>query len=214
MGHRDAEQEGISAASGNLATARRDWFQNWYRKLGFNITVPFPPVSDPEFRRRKGLGQAIFYRPATLEVSYEALMQVFGEGNHWTIKDNDNRQKIKWEPTLTGYWFWAEVAQDCPRINTSWYNFGEEQMVNLVSIEEYAIIFLITKAETSVSIDVETASWLRTRFDQEVLDASCDFNDRIRVWPWHGATTFAAAAPCDLIGARHVEKVESFLNPD
>lgn len=159
-------------ASGDLATVRRYWFQNWYRKLGFNLSLPFPPISDEESNRRKELGQALFYRPPTSEVSYEALMKAVGQDEHWTITDNDGSQKITREPTEQGYWFWAEIAQGCPRLGTPWNTLVGEQKLNLLSLEEYVIVWWAMRVETNIFFDANTWSWLRTPCGHGALGAS------------------------------------------
>jgi hypothetical protein len=118
----------------DLAETQRQWFENWYHKLGFNLTVvPKPAVSNYEFARRRKLGQELFYRPATSQVSYEQFMNAVGQGKDWTVTDQAERAKIVWEPTATGYWFWTEVAADCPRLRTTWNSLN--QAVRLLSLE-------------------------------------------------------------------------------
>lgn len=179
----NAGQEGASLAFGDLATARHYWFQNWYAKLGFNFSIPFPPVSDEEFKLREGLGQALFCRPSALEVSYEALMGALGQGEHWTVTDKDDRKKIVWELAQTGYWFWAEVAESCPRLGTPWNTLVGGQKLNLLSLEEYVIVWWATKAETNTLLDVRTWSWLRTRFGSSALRAF-EYDGGVHVLRW------------------------------
>lgn len=123
MTRKHPKQETSSLASGDLATARRYWFQDWYRKLGFNLSIPFPPISDEEFKRRKELGQDLFFRPSTLEVSHEALMKALGQDGHWTVVDENDRKKIVWEPTQTGYWFWATRAETNTFLDTNTWSW-------------------------------------------------------------------------------------------
>ncbi len=165
-------QTGASAASGDLATRRCYWFQNWYHGLGFNISLPFPPVSDEEFKRRQNLGQTLFYRPPTSDVPYEALMKAVGQGEHWTVAENDDRKKIVWEPAQEGYWFWTEIAQTCPRLGTSWNVLTKELKLNPLSLEEYVIVWWAIRAETNTLLDINTWSWFRTRFGQGALAAA------------------------------------------
>lgn len=180
---RNAGQAGVSLAPGNLATARRDWFQNWYTKLGFTISIPLPPVSEEEFKRRKELGQSLFCRPSTSEVSYEALMKGVGQGEHWTVADKNNRKKIVWEPAKDGYWFWAEVAENCPRLDMSWNTLTGKQKLNPLSLEEYMIVWWAMRTETNSLLDTRTWSWLRTRFGQGALLAD-GYGGRVRVDGW------------------------------
>lgn len=183
-GKKVKSQEIASLASGDLATARRYWFQNWYRELGLTVSVPFPPVSDEEFNRRKELGQALFYRPPTSEVSYEAFMSAVGQGEHWTVADESDRKKIVREPTEKGYWFWAEVGENCPRLGTSWNTLVGEQKLNLLSLEEYVIVWWAQKADIITMLDISTWSWLRTRFGRGALDAR-EYCGRVDVRRWN-----------------------------
>lgn len=183
MTRKHPKQETSSLASGDLATVRHNWFQGWYAKLGFTVSMPFPPVSDEEFKRRKELGQALFYRPSTSKVSYKALMSALGQGEHWTVVDKENRKKIRWEPSKTGYWFWAEVAESCPRLDMSWNTLVGEQRHNLLSLEEYVIVWWAYKADTGIMLDTKTWSWLRTRFGQGALYAG-GYGGGVNVGGW------------------------------
>lgn len=197
-------QEGASLASGDLAPARRYWFQNWYRELGFTVSVPFPSVSDEEFNRRKELGQALFYRPPTSEVSYKALMKAVGQGKHWTVTDKDDRKEIGWEPTEKGYWFWAEVAEPCPRLGTPWDTLALKQKLNLLSLEGYMIVWWAHKADADTLLDTRTWSWLRTRFGYSALVAD-EYCGRVGVGRWIGC---GLAGSYDDVGGRVAEVVK------
>ncbi|MDP2631161.1 MAG: hypothetical protein Q8P30_00130 [Candidatus Uhrbacteria bacterium] len=151
----------------NLAEERCAWFQRWYNELGFEIEVPVPTiggkaVSNREFDRRAKLGKSLFYRPATSEVSYEAFMIAVGQEDHWTVNDEAEREKVGWELTEQGYWFWAEVRDSCPRLKTSWNTLTKK--ITLLSLEEYVIVWYAHKAETSEMLDQATWTWLRTRY--------------------------------------------------
>lgn len=199
------EQEGAKTfASGDFATNRRNWFMDWYYKLGFSLQIPVPPVPDEEYKRRQAMNQDLFYRPPTSEVSYEALMKAVGQDEHWTVVDESDRKKIVWEPAQTGYWFWAEVAQECPRLGTSWNKLTKEQRLNLLSLEEYALVWWVHKAATSVMLDNRTWSWLRTRFGPNALDASGCLG-RVRVCRCHVG---GLADPFDFGGGRCAEVVK------
>lgn len=189
MASKQAKTQGAVLASGNLAVARQSWFQNWYQGLGFTISVPFPPISDEEFKRREGLDQALFYRPAISEVSHEALMKAVGQGENWTVTNESDRKNIIREPTKKGYWFWAEVAKDCPRLGASWNTLVKEQKLNLFSLEEYVIVWWVHKADLGIMLDTNTWSWLRTRFGRSALDAG-EYSDGVRVDRW-GASFLA-----------------------
>lgn len=192
-----------SSASGNLAVARHDWMQNWFRSLGFNLSLPFPPISDEEYKRRQELGQELFYRPASSEVSYEALMKAVGQSEHWTLTDSD-RQKVGWEPAQDGYWFWADVAPNCPRLGTPWNKLVKKQKLNLLSLEEYVLVWWVYQAETNIRIDTFTWSWLRTRFGQGALGAFGS-NGRVYVNRWN-AVFLADSYGCE--GGRAAEVVK------
>jgi len=203
LSSKNKEQEGTSLAPGNLAQTRNNWFQNWYRELGFNLSVPLPAVSDKEFSRRGDLGQDLFYRPSSSMASYEALMTAVGQSNHWTLTHGD-REKVVWEPTATGYWFWAEVAQDCPRLGTPWNKLTKVQKLNLLSLEEYVIVWWAHKAATNVMLDAGTWSWLRTRFGRGALHAyECD--GRVDASRWNDDVL---ACPYDFAGGRVAEVVK------
>ena len=124
--------------------------------------VQKPNVSNQEFYWRKKLGQALFYRPATSEVSYEALMIAFGQQDHWTVTNEADRAKIIWEPAPEGYWFWAEINPHCPRIGKIWDMLTVS--IRLLSLEEYVIVWHAHKALTGKLLDDTTWNWTRTRF--------------------------------------------------
>ncbi|MBI2099506.1 hypothetical protein HYT45_03825 [Candidatus Uhrbacteria bacterium] len=202
-------QTGASDTSGTLAIARRNWFMNWYRELGFSLQIPVPPVPDEEYKSRKEQGQDLFYRPPTSEVSYEALMKAVGQGKCWTVVNGSDRKKIKWEPTQTGYWFWAEVSQDCPRLGTSWHGLTrtKEQgldLLSLLSLEEYALVWWAHKAATNAILDTGNWSWLRTRFRDSALHAS-DCYGRVCVDGWDA---ISIAYPYVNMGGRSAEVVK------
>lgn len=172
-------KEEVGKPKRDLAEKRRQYFEDWYRKLGFTtITVPTPGVSNREFARRAKLGQQLFFRPATKDVSYEAFMKAVGQGDHWTVTDQTERVKIAWEPTETGYWFWAEVQESCPRLRTCWDNLSKE--VNLLCLEEYVIVWHSYEAETGERLDSHTWTWLRTRFGRGTLRAD-EYSGRVNV---------------------------------
>lgn len=149
---------------------RRVWFENWYERLGFNLPIQTPPISDEEFVWRVKKGHALFYRPSTSLISYEEFMTSVGAGEHSTVKNHSERANIGWEPTETGYWFWAEVSQKCPRMNTAWdaliAAFNATASQSLISLEEYVIVWhACIEAGDSQVIDMGNSwTWLRTRF--------------------------------------------------
>lgn len=141
-----AEQE----PTHSRAEARRAKVEAWYHALGFQISVPRLYASNREYLRRLKLGQDLFYRPASLLVSYDAFMQAVGQAQHWTLRHADVREWIGWESTPIGYWFWAEVAPKCPRISTSWEARGKAQRI---SLEEYVIVQHETNFKTTIKPD-------------------------------------------------------------
>ena len=162
----------------SFAEERRQRFEHWYHSIGFSVTVPKPNVSNREFARRLKLGQSLFYRPDSAGMTYEGFMAAVGQGNHWTVTNEADRAKIGWDSASAGYWFWAEVPEDCPRLRTSWNDLS--QAVNLLSLEEYVIVWHAHKAETDKMLDRRFWTWLRTRFGQGALDAG-ECGGRVRV---------------------------------
>lgn len=152
----------------DLAEGRRSWFETWYRSHGFTtVAVPKSNVTNREFARRAKKRQVLVYSPATSEVSYESFMAAVGQGSHWTVTNQDERAKISWEPCVRGYWFWAEIRDNCPRLGKTWNDLVKQ--IRLHSLEEYVIVWHATKAETGCMLDVRTWPWLRTRFGPGAL---------------------------------------------
>ena len=145
----------------DLAEEWRAEMEKWYRGLGFTeLAMPKPAVSNREFGKRAKAGQALFYRPATAQVSYEAFMTAKGQGQHWTVIDSAERAKIVWEPAAKGYWFWAEVPKACPRLKMPWNSLTKA--ITLLALEEYVVVWWAMKAQGTV-LDKSTWTWLRTR---------------------------------------------------
>ncbi len=160
--HVEVDFEALRQPKRDLAEERRARFGQWYQGFGFTeVTVPKPDASNREFKRRAEAGQALFYRPATGEVSYEAFMAAVGQGQYWTVVDAVERAKIAWEPADAGYWFWAEVAEVCPRLKMPWNNLNAA--IHLLALEEYAVVWHALKAQ-GVVLDASTWCWLRTRY--------------------------------------------------
>ncbi|MFH1430489.1 MAG: hypothetical protein ABIG71_03125 [Candidatus Uhrbacteria bacterium] len=139
------------------------------------LFIPKPNVSNREFARRRKQGQDLFWRFATDDLSYESFMRAVGQEDHWTVTDEKERAKIEWEPTDHGYWFWAEVQDNCPRLGISHNDLSKQ--ITLLSLEEYVIVWHAFKQEHNGTIDVRMWCWLRTRyrfgfFDVGALDAS------------------------------------------
>ena len=150
------------------AQKRQQWFERWYRDLGFEINVPVPNVSAGQIKRKEMEDKKLFYCPATSEMAYDAYMCAVGQDEHWTVT-HEGRNKIKWETAEQGYWFWAEVADDCPRTSRSWNDLSGS--IRLLSLEEYVIVWHAHKAQTKKLLDLRTWIWLRTRyrFDEKTL---------------------------------------------
>lgn len=155
----------------NLAEERQQAMERFYHELGLDgFEIPLPTmggkrVSNREIGRRAQAGQALFYRPATSDVSYEAFMQAVGQGDHWTVTDEDERAKITWEPAETGYWFWAEIQDSCPRTGTCWNDLTSEH--TLLCLEEYMIVWHVMRVLENVLLDRPTWCWLRTRYQTD-----------------------------------------------
>lgn len=193
----------------NRAEEQQQWFQSWYQKLGFNIIVPQPAVSNSEFARRQKLDQFLVYHPASQAVSYTAFMEAVGQGKHWTVTA-DVRRKIQWEETKQGHWFWAEASADCPRLGETWYQLTEKLtgLTKLLSLEEYLFFWYSYQANTNQMIDTRTWSLLRTRYKFSdgrlgALDA-CGYDGGVFVGNW---LPESLGVPYDSIGGRAAEVV-------
>ena len=169
--------EGVAPGTGVVAGAKkrdlaeqcRAWFEDWYRSLGFAITVPKPNVTNREFARRTERHQVLTYEPATADVPYEAFMRAVGQGDHWTVTDEGERAKIGWEPIAKGYWHWVDAQDVSPRLGVSWKRLTAN--LRLLSLEEYVKFRHALKAKTGRMLDVRTWCWLRTRFGRGALSA-------------------------------------------
>ena len=162
------------------AELRRQWWETYYRSLGFNVTVPLPRFSNRVWTRETGRGRVVTPRAPTLLISYEAHMEAVGQGNHWTVKDEAERQKIVWEPTKDWYWYWADAQDTCPRLNASWNDLIATPKLHLLSLEEYMPFWHGVKADGGRMLDRNTFTWLRTRFGPGALSANgCDGQVRV-----------------------------------
>ncbi|MDO8425019.1 MAG: hypothetical protein Q7T01_00680 [bacterium] len=172
---READTSQPRLAKRDLAEERRVVMERlFYGRHFADLNVPKPKVSNREFARRAKKGQQLFYRPASSRVPYEVFMRACGQGENWTVIDAADRAKIGWEPTTTGYWFWAEVPKRCPRLQTSWHDLMEALafLSAFLSLEEYIIVWYAMKAE-GINLDWRghTMTWLRTRFGTGALYA-------------------------------------------
>lgn len=146
-----------------LANQRREQFVEWHKKLGLrHIFVPLLHVNNDEYSKTVTEGKDYFFVHITNLDQYHAFMAAVGQATHWTVTGDDDRHKITWELTSTGYWIKAEVAPICPRLKTSWNDLTKS--ICLLSLEEYVIVWYFLKASGTV-IDVSTWCWLRTRFN-------------------------------------------------
>jgi len=163
----------------DLAEERRKAIEANFRKLGFEISVPKPDVSNTTFKSWKREGRELFYRPATAEVSYEAWITAHGQAKHWTVTNVADRAKVGWEDATKGYWFTTEIAPACPRLKTHWIDLMAA--VRLLSLEEYVIVYWThCHLMSGAMIDISTWCWLRTRFGRGALSA-CDNGGGVRV---------------------------------
>lgn len=153
--------------SGNHVDARRQQIEQWFQGLGFQVTVPKPEVSNHDFDRREKTVQQLFYRPSLKDVSYDAFMKAVGQERNWTVTDEAMHEKIGWEPVEQGYWFWAEIWSECPRLGETWHKLNKT--VRLLALEEYVIIWWATNHLTGQMLDRHrsTMNWLRTRYDDD-----------------------------------------------
>lgn len=154
----------------DLAEERRAAIEDSLRKRGFEISVPKLSVSNTALKRWRREGRELFYRPSTSQVSYEAWMTTYGQANHWTVINTNDRAKIGWENASAGYWFLVEVAPACPRMKTSWNDLTAS--IKLLCLEEYVIAYWTHRDLTGQKLDINTWCWLRTRCGQGALDAS------------------------------------------
>lgn len=159
----EAEQEERQGPERDMAEERRVAMEAFYRGIGINITIPKPQVtSNREYRRRRDRGQELFFRLASSVLSYADFMIAVGQAGHWTVTHED-RNRIKWEDAAEGYWFWAEVQTNCPRLRTPW-NTLMRTLKRLMSLEEYIIVWW-ERRQVGVILDGPTWSWVRNRYN-------------------------------------------------
>ncbi len=152
-----------------IAEKKRRWFEHWYSALGFEITVPLPPVADEEFVSRVAEEQMLCYRPPSVRVDYKDFMRKIGQGENWTVKNN-----YAPEVTENGYWFWADSAETCPRRNQTWLaimtDIPDKENNQLISLEEYVIVWQAHKTLTGGdAFDQTSQTHLRTKWDNRPL---------------------------------------------
>lgn len=151
----------------DLAEERRAAIEDCFHKRGHIISVPKPAASNTAIKQWKRKGRELFYRPASVELSYEAFMSARGQFDHWTVVNFNDHFDIGWQDATAGYWFLVEMALACPRLNTSWNDLSES--IKLLCLEEYAIAYWTHHDLTGLWIDTATTCWLRTRFNQGAL---------------------------------------------
>ena len=187
----------------DLAEERHAAIEANFRVRGFGISVPKPDVSNTTYKRWRREGRELFYRPATAQMAYAMWMTSRGQGKHWIMANQANRAKVGWEDAAQGYWFTVEVAEACPRLNTSWN--GLMVATKLLSLEEYVIAYWVHRDLTGVRLDVSTWCWLRTRYGLSALIAS-DCDGEVHVL---GLVAADLSLPFGLAGGRAVEVVKN-----
>lgn len=187
------------------AEERRAAVEANYRRLGHKaVTVPRPSASNRNLASWERSNLGLFYRPADSELTYEAWMTSHGQSKYWTVTDEAARKEIGWEPCAIGYWFLAEIAPACSKLNTSWNDLTSPKSgIRLLSLEEYVFVYLTHRDLTGLRIDVSAWCWLRTRFGLGALRANCR-GGKIHV-DGYGASSLAV--PYGNAGGRAVEVV-------
>src|SRR3989338_6195891 len=108
--------------AGALALARRDWWITYLREdlrlLPKGVDIPPPIVGDEEYalrttgrfpnRKEQSLvvqmpndvlaGMVKKSERSSRSLAYDRFMAAVGQGNHWTVTDTAEREKIAWEP--------------------------------------------------------------------------------------------------------------------
>jgi len=107
--------------------------------------------------------------PSSPSLAYDRFMTAVGQGNHWTVTNAAERQRIAWEPVQTWRWRWIETPVRCPRTSISWNDLmallaAETPPSLLASLEEHVLAWHATHQEHRRALDVSTWTWLRTRF--------------------------------------------------
>lgn len=188
----------------DLAQVRRTAVEAAFHKRGhIAVVVPKPAASNRDFARWEKENRALFYHPADSQMTYEVFMASVGQCDHWTVVDEAQRAEIGWEPTQVGYWFLAQVAPFCPRLNTSRNDLTGS--IKLLSLKEYAIAYWLHRDQSNVRIDVHTWCWLRTCCGLSALDAR-DYVGEVSVRRLDAA---GLAIPYPIGGGRAVEVIKN-----
>lgn len=177
---------------------RQAALKEWYKSLGFWLNVPLPPVSKRELAQRATICEALFYRPPESEINFFELasaVHVFSPDNPLLFI---YQKSGLWQRADIGYWFWAEVPTDCPRLGMSWNELSRAG--RLLSQEEYVIVRCAALALDDIQLDSRgTRSWLRARIDGEIVSVGAVESE----YGW--LAPFSSREPdqgCDNVGGR------------
>jgi hypothetical protein len=139
----------------------------FYARFGVELRVPAPVVTLDQLNKWCKEGKDIFWRPGATDASFIALMIAWGHEDHWMVKDNREAQEmIVFEPTEQGYWFLTDVQEDCPRLGENSYQEFSESLTEgeqLLSLEEYVIIWHALEHTSGAILDVRTYTLLRNK---------------------------------------------------
>ncbi len=161
------------------AEERRTAVEANYRRLGHPfVTVPKPTASVRDLMNWERLEFDLNYRPPESQLTYEAWMSSHGCDRDWTVADEAARKKVRWEPCDVGYWFLSQAAVNCPHRMRSHEELTPD--VCLLSLEEYAILYLTCSDLAGRRIDDITECLLRTSFGSGCLSA-CDLASKVHV---------------------------------
>ena len=148
------------------------FFSEFYRRHRFDVEVPYPMgqngnhLSDVYFGMKGEIKQALFYRPATTEVSFVEMMDAMSGTQSWTEYHLELFDAAAWEPTKRGYWFWVDTGYKRELIKRE-EQISQEEAKTLMSLEEY-IIFYYALMSSYPRLEspphlIQLNSWLRTR---------------------------------------------------
>lgn len=147
----------------DMAEGRRAEVEREYQRIGMTeIRVPKPDISNTQIRRGRAAGRELFF----VAPGYEVFMRAVGQGKHWTVVDEAERAKIGWEQKNEGYWIWAEISPNCPRLGVPQATLVTALAADdkqLLSLEEYVVVWWFMHG-TGVVLDKNTFSWLRTTY--------------------------------------------------
>lgn len=153
----------------NAGEMRCRFMEDFFRKIGIKIVVLYPNITNEEFDQWIARGFQLFYLPSSKSVPRAELLAALGITELRALTDNFLLENIVWENIETGYWFWAEVRDICPRQTKTRKEITSE--VTLLSLEEYAIVWHVWLAETGKNIDIPSWCFLRTKYKKDLLYA-------------------------------------------